>query len=125
MYKSFTKTVDASEELVVECGFVPSAIRILNITNGVQLLWSDKMPLEVSDGKEQYAIIGANGALDATGDDVGYVSNADGALTLIDGSDKTNNVTSSFGFKLASNTVHINDEDAEVLIIEVFREDGV
>jgi len=125
MVKTYTKTVDASEELVVECGFVPNVIRILNLTNGVQLYWNDQIPVEVSDGGEQYAIIGADGALDATGDDVGYVSNTDGALTLLDGSDKTNNLTTSFGFKLAAGTVHINDADNEVLVIECLKVDQV
>lgn len=123
MLKTFTKTVDASEVLVVECGFVPNEIRILNITNGVQLYWNDKMPVEVSDGGAQYAIIGADGAVDATGDDHAYISNTDGALTLIDGTDKVNNVTTSFGFKLAAGMVHINDADNEVLVITASRTD--
>jgi len=123
MLKTVTKTVDASEELVVELGFVPQVIHILNITNGVQLLWNDKMPVEVSDGNNQYAIIDANGALDATGDDVAYLSNTDGDLTLIDGSDKTNDITTSYGFKLDAGTVHINDADDEVLIITASRTD--
>ena len=127
MLKTFAHTVDASEVLVIECGFVPNVIEILNLTNGVSLKWNDKIPVEVSDGGEQYAIVGADGALDATGDDLAYVSNTDGALVLIDGSNKRplsgETALRSFGFTLAAGAVHINDADDEVLVITASRTD--
>lgn len=109
MIKLLQKACPNNAELVVECGFVPDKIVITNQTTLITLQWNKNL-----ESGDYYQIVAAG--------DRTLVSS--GGPTLIDGSDKTNYTTSSFGFVLPVIT-NINDTTGELLDIEVYREDQV
>lgn len=109
MIKFFQKSSPDNAALVVEVGFVPDKIVVTNRTTLVTLEWNVNL-----DSGNYYQIVAAgNRTLVASG-----------GPTLIDGSDKTNYVSSSFGFVLPV-IANINDTLNEVLDIEVYREGDV
>lgn len=116
MYKQIKRTLTADEaagtvNVIVELGFVPDRIVIRNRTSDFTLEWNSSMAAD-----EYYKFI-ANGtqSFEDTGTDT---------FTVIDGSDKTNNTSLSFGFILLGGLADVTDAQ-EVLDIYVFREDGV
>jgi len=108
MFKQVTKT-GTNADIVVELGFIPDKIVVENVDTRVKLEWSNLM----TSGEFIKTVAAGTRTLETSGL----------PITLIDGSDKTNNVTSSFGFILGA-YVDVNDA-AEQLIIEAFREDKV
>ena len=108
MYKQTTFD-GTSAAIVVELGFVPNKLIITNIDTGYQLEWSDKFTAG------EFVVIDADGTRTKT--------TSGTPITLIDGSDKTNNTDKSFGFILGA-YANINDT-TEHLVVEAFREDQV
>jgi hypothetical protein len=109
MIKFLQKACPDNAALVVECGFVPDKIVLTNQTTLITLEWNTNL-----ESGDYYKII-ADGT---------RTLETSGGPTLIDGSDKTNYVTSSFGFVLPA-IADINDTLNELLDIEVYREDQV
>ena len=105
--KTFSSTNAA---ITVELGFVPDKIVIQNVDTRVKLEWSDLM----TSGEFVKTVAAGTRTLET----------ASLPITLIDGSDKTNNVSSSFGFVLGT-YADINDAADEHIIVEAYREDVV
>jgi hypothetical protein len=93
-------------EMVIELGFIPSKLIITNRTSLATLEWNSNLP-----AGNFYKIAAAGTRTLVTS----------GGPTLLDGSDKTNNITSSFGVILPV-LADFNDA-AEILDIEAIRDD--
>jgi hypothetical protein len=109
MMKSFTQTClsGASDyATVIELGFVPSRVTVTNRTELNKVIWT-------ADTDTKGYFITDQGVTT-------FVSAV--ALTLIDGSDKVNYTTSSFGFLLPKIT-DLNDTAGEILDITAERSD--
>ena len=108
MIKSFTKTCVSGTTFVqaVELGFVPDRVTIRNQTQLTTLVWT-------ADTDTKAYITTATGS--TSFDSVG-------AITVIDGSDKTNYTSYSYGFLLPA-AATINDTHGEVLDITASRND--
>ena len=104
MYKQTTAT-GATAGTVVELGFVPEKIVITERVSRVQTVWLATNPADAV----QTAAAGTRTLLGSA------------PVTLIDGSDKTNNVDSSFGFVIPATTL----ADGLVAEIEAYRQDQV
>jgi hypothetical protein len=95
-----------------EVGFVPERVTVINRTTFAELQWTKNTIVtqpasflkRLSGGLVTHTLLSANG------------------LTVIDGSDKTNYVTQSFGFLLPK-IVDLNDTAGEILDITVERTD--
>jgi len=116
MYKQIKHTITASQaagttDILLELGFVPDRIVIRNRTNDFSFEWNDSMP---SDEYYQFLADGAQT----------YEDTAVATFTVVDGSDKTNNVSTSFGIVITGNIANLSDAE-EILDIYVYREDGV
>jgi len=90
-----------------EVGFVPERVTIINQTTFSELQWTKNTATKsflkrLSGGLVTHTLLSANG------------------LTVIDGSDKTNYVTQSFGFLLPKIT-DLNDTAGEILDVTVER----
>ena len=92
---------------IVELGFVPSKIRITNRTSLATLEWNENLPAGY-----WYKTVAAGTRT--------LVTSA--GPTVLDGSDKTNNLETSFGFNLPTQA-DINDTLGEILDIEASRDD--
>lgn len=116
MYKQTTHTITASQaagttNILVELGFVPDKIVIRNRTSDYSVEWNDSMP------SDEYYLFGADGAQS-------YENTGTATFVVVDGSDKTNYVTTSFGIVITGNITNLTDAE-EVLDIYASREDGV
>lgn len=94
-------------EMVIELGFVPSKLIINNRGNLFTLEWNKNLTAgyfyKVTDQGVRTLV-------------------TSGGPTLLDGSDKTNNIASSFGVILPV-LADFNDAGVEVLDIEAIRDD--
>ena len=110
----FTQKTIASTNavIVVELGFVPTKIVVENVDTRVKLEWSSLM----TAGEFIKTVAAGTRTLETSAL----------PITIIDGSDKTNYVSKSYGFVLGT-YADINDGTAtgEHLIIEAYREDQV
>ena len=95
---------------VMELGFVPNRITVRNRTTLAALEWTEN-----TDDKSYFYGVSGSVSLKPT-----FLS-ANG-ITVIDGSDKTNYVSSSYGFLLPKIT-DLNDTADEVLDITAERDD--
>lgn len=112
-----THTITAGEaagtdDIVLELGFVPTRLVIKNRTNDYTFEWNSSM---ASD--EYWMTVGTTGV--DTFEDTGVET-----FVVIDGSDKTNNVSTSFGMKIIGGLANISDA-VEVLDICAIRDDAV
>jgi len=98
--------VDGTEK-VIELGFVPAMFKIVNRDNSISIEWNKNLP-----AGNFYKITAAGARSLVTS----------GGPTLVDGTDKSSNVTSSFGVILPAALADINDA-AETLDVAVFRDD--
>ena len=94
---------------VVELGFVPDRLIIKNRTSLAEIEWNANL-----DAGYYYKRVAA-GTL---------TLETSGGPTLIDGSDKTNNLDKSFGVVLPA-IVDINDTASEILDITAIKDDDV
>jgi len=116
MYKQIQHTITAGEaagtaDIIIELGFVPDRMVIRNQTNDYSFEWNGNLAADeyyqfLADGTQTFEDTGAD------------------TFTVIDGSDKTSNLTSSFGMIIAGAIANLSDAE-EVLDIYVYREDGV
>ena len=116
MQKQTTHTITAGEaagtdSIVIELGFVPNKIVVRNRTSDYSLEWNDSM---AADEYYQFTDGGVQ-TFEDTGTDT---------VTVIDGSDKTNNITTSFGVILTGNIANLTNAQ-EVLDICAIRDDQV
>lgn len=116
MYKQTTHTITSGEaagttDIAIELGFVPDRVVVRNRTSDYTFEWNDSM---AADEYYQFTDGGVQ-SFEDTGTDT---------FTVIDGSDKTNYVETSFGIVLKGNVTNFTDA-TEVLDIYAYREDGV
>jgi hypothetical protein len=109
MQKQTTLTCPDNAAAVIEVGFVPTKFTATNRTTLITLEWNENLPAGYF-----YKIV-------AAGDRTLVTS---GGPTLIDGSDKSANLTSSFGVIIPV-IADIQDTAAEVLDIEFIKDDNV
>ena len=115
MQKQLLHTVSAAEAAgtsaaVIEVGFVPNRIVIINRTQLTKYEWNENLT-----SGHFYKRVAAGDLTKPTA----------GGPTLIDGSDKTNNVDVSFGFSIPGALATYTDTENDVLDITVFRDDQV
>lgn len=91
----------------IELGFIPTRVVITNRTSLATLEWNENLPA----GNFYKVVAAGTRTLETSG-----------GITLIDGSDKSDNLDKSFGFVLPV-IADINDA-AEILDIEVHRNEG-
>lgn len=96
---------------VIELGFVPTKLSVYNATTGAKLDWVTGMTTKSVVTKLSGTVLVGGTCL-----------SANGTITVIDGSDKVNYVTSSFGFLLPKIT-DLNDTAGEILHIVAERSD--
>jgi len=121
MQKQMTMTISAAvaansnaAPLVVEVGFVPNRIYIINRTQLTQYEWNENL----TSGHFYQRV--------AAGD---LTKPTSGGPTLIDGSNKNplsgETTMRSFGFTIPGNLALFTDTENDVLDITVFRDDAV
>ena len=101
-----TVAANATDE-VVELGFVPDRIVAINRTSLYTVEWNKNL---ADDTFYEITDAGARTLESAA------------LVTLIDGSDKTNNITSSFGF-IFKTRANVQDTLGEIVDIVAFRDD--
>lgn len=108
MQKQVKLTVAAnSTDEVVELGFVPDRIVAVNRTTLYKVEWNKNLE--------------ADTFYETTNTGTTTLEAAD-LVDVIDGSDKTNNITSSFGF-IFKTRANVQDTLGEILDIVAFRDD--
>lgn len=101
------KVTATGAEQVVELGFVPSKLVIINRSSLAEIVWTSELPIA-----NYYKQVAAGTRTLVTS----------GGPLVVDGSDKTANLNKSFGFKLPA-IADINDTNGEILDVEAIRDD--